>query len=97
MQAGTVCIHAAAVAGDNRVHPIVVSVAVEHFAPAPCGGKADGIIVQRIFVQAADHHDIGARALDPTLERQHAVLVMHVIDRAALSSQCRQSGRSVRA
>ena len=35
MQAGPVSIHAAAVAGDNRVHPIVVNVAVEHFAPAP--------------------------------------------------------------
>jgi hypothetical protein len=35
---------------------MVIDVAIEHFAPAACRGKADRIVMERAFVQAAGHH-----------------------------------------
>ena len=76
MQAGPVCIHAAAVAGDNRVHPIVVNVAVENLEPGSGVGKSNRVVVPSCFGKRRDYNYVASRAGKPSVEGDDAVLIV---------------------
>ncbi len=48
MQRRAGCIDTSAVAGHDRVHPIVIDVAVEYFPPWSGKGESDAVVVPGI-------------------------------------------------
>ena len=84
---------AAAVAGDVRVDPVLVDVAVEDLPPVAAAREADAVVEAVERSKVHDHHHVVAFALDPAVEREHAVLIVdvhHAETLARASAGCRQ-------
>src|SRR4051794_40013697 len=78
MQRRAGCIDTSAVARHNRVHPIVIDVAVEYFTPPTGKGKTNAVVVPCIFRERRNHNHILPAALQPALKGNYAVLVVNV-------------------
>src|SRR5208282_2446119 len=78
MQGSVGCRDAPAITGHDRVHPIIVNVAVEDFAPRSGKREADSIVIPGIFGEGCDDNYVLARTLEPPVEGSDAVLIVNV-------------------
>src|SRR5580704_10456426 len=69
-------INRAAVAGHYRVDPVVVDIAIKDLEPGSAERESDLIAPPCRFVEARDHDDVPARALEPSMVRDDAILVV---------------------
>src|SRR5262245_12447259 len=68
----------AAVSGGERIHPVVVHVAVEDLEPLSGPGEAEVVRPPGRLAQGRDNDDVDGATVDPTVARDHAILVVHV-------------------
>src|SRR5262245_1236313 len=95
MQGWTVRVDAAAVASNVRVHPAVVDVAVEDFAPAAGAREPDAVPVLHLLAEVDDDDDVGAPSGDPALKREHALDIVRVDEPVAFAAQRRMTPAQV--
>ena len=79
----------AAVAGDVGVHPVLVDVAVEDFAPGAVAREADAVVEAIEWREMRDHDHVVARPFDPAMEGEHSVLIVSVDYSESLAAQAR--------
>src|SRR5260370_42148873 len=63
--------NATAIAGDLRIDPMVVDVAVEALFPEAGGGKSDSIAAPCRLGERRDHDDVIAAAFAPAMTGNH--------------------------
>src|ERR1700692_1475899 len=78
-----------AFAGHDRIHPIVIDVAVEYFTPGTGEGKPDAVVVPRVFGKRRNHKQVLPAALPPPVKSNHTVLVVNVKRIDVVSTQRR--------
>ena len=79
----------AAVADDGWVNPVVVNVAIEEFPPCSAAREAERIVVEGLIVKADDDHHVEAITLEPAMECEDSVVIVHVrhADRTSAESR----------
>jgi len=73
-------VDSAAVAGDARVHPVIVHVAVEHLVPPAGLREGDGVTPIGRLAEAGHHDHVVAHPFDPAMEGQHPVVAVDLVD-----------------
>src|SRR5437773_4364586 len=68
----------ASIAGRPGVHPVVVNVAVEDFEPTALAGEADFVVPPGLVAEIGNEDDIAAKAFEPAVEGDDAIVVMGV-------------------
>ena len=71
-------INRSAVSGHDRVHPVVIDVAVEYFSPRAAKRESDAIVVPGILSESCRHDDVLPGALEPTMKCDNPILVVNM-------------------
>src|SRR5579863_10606469 len=83
------CGDASAIAGDDGVHPVIVDVAVEDFGPYARTGETHVVVLPSGLRKGGHHHYILTCALEPAVECNHSIRIVHIerIDVVAAQSR----------
>src|SRR5207249_581954 len=80
-------IHAATIARDTGVDPVLVGVAIEDFTPLAATRKANPIFEPIERRKMHDDENVATFAFNPALESEHAILVVCMHDAKPLAAQ----------
>src|SRR5580704_1526249 len=76
------------VARNDRIHPIVIDVAVEHFSPRSGIRESDCVVVPGCLGQGRNYDYVVAPALKPAMKCNDAVLVVYMEWVHVIALQC---------